>query len=211
MNDSRQPRAPAPATPPRRLLHVGCGHAGQAHLPDCFAGPSWHEVRYDIDPAVQPDLVGSITEMGMLGDASFDAIWSSHNLEHLDAFEVPAALREFRRVLKPDGFALITLPDLRAIARQIANDRLTDALYQSPAGPISPLDMLFGHQASLMQGQRFMAHRGGFTARTLGQALLAAGFDEARVHEGSRWDLWAVASMAHTDPGLFARLAGVLR
>ena len=193
----------------RRLLHVGCGRAGRARLPACFKGTEWQEIRYDIDPGVSPDLVGSITDMGAIPDASMDAIWSSHNLEHLDAHQVPHALAEFRRVLKADGFVLATLPDLGAIARLIASGRLAEPLYHSAAGPITPLDMLFGHQASLAAGNGYMAHRTGFSASTLGSSLLAAGFEEVRVHEGRRWDLWAIATMPDTPPTVFDQLAGV--
>ena len=201
---------PIPMAPTRQLLHVGCGWAGQDRLPSVFKTGAWQEIRFDIDPQVQPDILGSITDLQDLADASVDAIWSSHNLEHLHSFEVPVALAEFKRVLKPDGFALISLPNLRAIARHIANDQLTQPLYQSPAGPISPLDILFGHQPSQAAGNHFMAHRTGFTATTLGQSLIDAGFHEVRVHEGKRWDLWAIATQPHTSPTLFDQLAEVM-
>ena len=199
-----------PAAQALQLLHVGCGRAGKNRLPAYFAGPQWREVRLDIDPAVQPDIVGSTTDLSAVKDASMDAIWSSHNLEHLHSFEVPLALAEFRRVLKPAGFALISVPDLRAIARYIANDQLIQPLYHSQAGPISPLDILFGHQTSLAEGNYYMAHRTGFTATTLGQCLIDAEFDEVRVHEGRRWDLWAIATMPLTSASVFENLAGVV-
>jgi ubiquinone/menaquinone biosynthesis C-methylase UbiE len=167
-------------------------------------------VRLDIDPAVNPDIVANITDLQGVADASMDALWSSHNLEHVHSFQVPQALAAFRRVLKPNGFALVTLPDMRAVARHIADDLLEEPLYVSPAGPISALDILFGHQASIAQGNEYMAHRTGFTARTLGQALVTAGFAEVRVHEGSRLDLWAVATMPETPDSVFEELAGVL-
>jgi predicted SAM-dependent methyltransferase len=195
----------------RQLLHVGCGPVRIERLPMCFRTDQWQELRFDIDPRVQPDIVGSMTDMRMLGDASVDAIWSSHNLEHLDSFAVPLALAEFKRVLKPDGFALIAVPDLRAVARHIAADQLAQPLYESPAGPISALDIVFGHQASLLAGNAYMAHRTGFTSTTLGHCLLAAGFDEVRVHEGHRWDLWAVATMPETHASVFDELAQVMQ
>jgi SAM-dependent methyltransferase len=193
-----------------QFLHVGCGRAGKNRLPAYFSGPQWREIRFDIDPAVQPDIVGSTTDLSAVSDASMEAIWSSHNLEHLHSFEVPLALAQFRRVLKPEGFVLISVPDLRAVARYIANDQLTQPLYHSQAGPISPLDIVFGHQASLAEGNQYMAHRTGFTATTLGQCLIDAGFDEVRVHEGKRWDLWAIATMPLTSSSVFENLAGVV-
>jgi SAM-dependent methyltransferase len=194
----------------RRLLHVGCGMSPPDKLPAIFQSPDWREIRMDIDERVKPDVVGSITDMQAISDASVDAIWSSHNLEHVNSFEVPKVLAEFLRVLKPDGFALLTLPDLRAVARRIADDQLTEPLYLSASGPISPLDIVFGHQASMAAGNGYMAHRTGFTARSLGQSLIDAGFAEVRVHEGQHWDLWAVATMPETPESIFEQLAVVL-
>lgn len=194
----------------RQLLHVGCGMSPPDKLPAIFQSPDWREIRMDIDVRVKPDVVGSITDMQAIADASVDAIWSSHNLEHVNSFEVPKVLAEFLRVLEPDGFVLLTLPDLRAVARRIADDQLTEPLYISASGPISPLDIVFGHQASMAAGNGYMAHRTGFTARSLGQSLIDAGFAEVRVHEGQHWDLWAVATMPQTPESIFEQLAVVL-
>lgn len=188
---------PVAQTTLRSLLHVGCGVADPRKLPPAFFAPDeWREVRLDIDPGVRPDIVGSITDMAMVDSACFDAVWSAHNLEHLFAHEVPLALAEFRRVLRPGGFALITLPDLQRAAELIAQDRLAEPAYVSPAGPIAPLDMLFGHGAAIAMGNHFMAHRTGFTARTLEAALVAARFDSVRVVRDEHYALWATATVA---------------
>lgn len=194
----------------RRFLHVGCGTAGPERLPSCFRAEGWSEIRYDIDPGTRPDVVGSITDISAVEEDSMNALWSSHNLEHINSYEVPIALAEFHRVLRPDGFALITVPDLRAIARVIAETSLTDAIYVSPAGPITSLDVVFGHQASLQAGNGYMAHRTGFTASSLGNALIGAGFAEVRVHEGRNWDLWAIATKPDTDAAIFDQLSELL-
>jgi len=55
----------------KTLLHAGCG---QAPLPPSFAGEEWREIRYDIDPGVKPDLVGSMTDMAPLAGGSVDAV-----------------------------------------------------------------------------------------------------------------------------------------
>ena len=178
----------------RRVLHVGCGAASPGKLPGQFFVPGeWQEVRLDIDPDVAPDIVASITDMAAVPSDAFDAVWSSHNLEHLFPHEVSPALAEFRRVLKPDGFALITMPDLQQIAALVASDRLEETAYLSPMGPITPLDMLYGHGASLAAGNAFMGHRGGFTARTLEAALLGVGFPVVRVVRDGSFALWATA------------------
>ena len=156
-----------------------------------FHGPEWREIRLDLDPAVRPDIVCSITDMTPVATNSADAIWSSHNLEHLQRHEVPLALRECMRVLKPRGLLLLTLPDLRQVAQLVVEDRLEDQAYNSSSGPITPLDMIFGHTASLALGNQFMAHRSGFTARSLHKLLIQAGFVEVSLRQGASFDLWA--------------------
>jgi SAM-dependent methyltransferase len=194
-----------------KLLHVGCGTAPRDRLPQVFQQREWLEIRYDIDPKVRPHIIGSVTNMSVVPNACIDAIWSSHSLEHLNSFEVPIALAEFRRVLKSNGFALISVPDLSAIAKLVLKGGLAETLYQSAAGPIRPLDMIFGHQASIKAGNDYMAHRTGFTADTLGNVLLEVGFDEVRVHEGRNWDLWALATMSDTPARIFREMAEVMQ
>ncbi|AFZ43694.1 Methyltransferase type 11 [Halothece sp. PCC 7418] len=177
----------------KTVLHVGCGPYNPKKLHATFRGEEWQEIRLDINETVQPDIVASLTDLSAVEDDSVDAVWSSHNVEHLYPHEVAIALREFRRVLKADGFALITLPDLQQVAELVAQDKLEDPAYQSPAGAIAPLDMIYGHRASIARGNYFMAHKTGFTAKTLGNALLKAGFAQVRLKRGNNFDLWAIA------------------
>jgi SAM-dependent methyltransferase len=158
------------------VLHVGCGVHHAEKLPLMFRHANWREIRLDIDPDVNPDVVASITNMQVISDATVDAVYSSHNVEHLYPHEVPLALHEMNRVLKPNGFAFIKLPDLQEVARFVADGKLEDPLYISPMGAIAPLDILYGHRPSLAGGNTFMAHRTGFTGTTLGAALIEAGF-----------------------------------
>jgi SAM-dependent methyltransferase len=127
-----------------------------------------------------------------VGDARFDALFCSHAIEHLYAHEVIPAFREFLRVLKPEGFALVTCPDLAAIARYMLAHGAEAIAYQSPAGPIRPIDMLFGHSQFIADGRVSMAHNTGFTSQRLARTAQAAGFGEVRIIEGGAFDLWAV-------------------
>ena len=176
----------------RIVLNVGCGYPLRQRLHPVFQQPPWRELRLDIDSRVKPDIVCSIIAMTPVPDASVDAVWSSHNLEHLHRHEVPLALSEFIRVLRPRGVLLTTLPDLQKVAELVSGDGLEDEAYVSPSGPITPLDMIFGHTASLAQGDRYMAHKTGFTAKTLNALLVAAGFEDV-VLQRSGFDLWARA------------------
>jgi len=183
----------------KTVLNVGSGFYAPEKLHSAFRNSGWKEVRYDIDTLVKPDIVGSIVDMAAVVSESCDAIWCSHNLEHLHTYEVPKALSEFRRVLNPGGFALITTPDLEGIAELVVAGRLEDAAYQSPAGPITALDMLFGLSSAIANGNHFMAHNTAFTADRLGRLLIDAGFAEAFAKRGPAYDVWALAVMRDTD------------
>lgn len=183
-----QPRAQ------KRVLHVGCGVYTPEKLHENFRTPDWQEVRLDINPAVQPDIVGSITDMSAVDEGSFEALYSSHNLEHLHPFEVPLALAEFYRVLRHTGFALITLPDLAQVAEAIAAGREEEPVLMTNRGPITPLDILYGFRPFLECGNLYMAHNFAFTAATLEKALREAGFSEISVERDGEYNLWAVAS-----------------
>lgn len=190
------------------FLHVGCGPKRKAQTTKGFDTPHWEEVRLDIDPAVRPDIIGSMTDMAAVADAAFHAVFSSHNIEHLYPFEVPVALAEFHRILLPDGFAVITCPDLQAVAALVAEDRLEEPAYVSSVGPISPHDMLFGHRAALAQGNLYMAHRTGFTIRSLEAALRQAGFvSVATMRRPWAFDLWALATKKEMPPEALRALA----
>jgi SAM-dependent methyltransferase len=165
-------------------LHVGCGHA---RLPEpLFPAADWREVRLDIDPATQPDIVASLTELPV-SDGSVGAVFSSHNMEHLAPGDVPVALAEFFRVLRPGGFCLVVVPDVQQAAAMIADGRGEDVAYEAPCGPITALDIVFGH-AGMRAENPWMAHRTGFTLASLRRAMMEAGF-RVQHSEVREWDL----------------------
>lgn len=179
----------------KTFLHVGCGLSHKANTTEGFNTDDWEEVRLDIDPGVKPDIVGSITSMPV-PDASVQAVFSSHNIEHIYAYEVPDALQEFKRVLTPDGFVVIICPDLQTICAMVAEDRLLDTAYVSSMGDITPLDVLYGHRGAIAAGNTYMAHRCGFTRKVLVEVLKSIGFvsiiSVRRTHYA---DLFAIATV----------------
>ena len=144
-----------------------------------FFGTGWREIRLNADPEVQPDFIGDMTDMHVISDGLVDAVYSCQAIENLYPHEVPLALQETHRVLKPTGFALISVPDLQEVARYVAAGKLEEPLYISPAGPVTPLDILYGHQASIASGNVIEAPRTGFSSATLAAALINAGFNAA--------------------------------
>lgn len=193
----------------KTFLHVGCGPKRKDRTTAGFNTPEWQELRLDIDESVHPDIIGSMTAMPAVTDASVDAVFSSHNIEHLYPHEVPLALAEFRRVLRPGGFVVITCPDLQSVCALVAQDRLTEPAYNSPAGPISPIDILYGHRPPMAHGNLYMAHRCGFTKKVLAGTLRASGFLAGKTAQRGHpnYDLWAVATIDQMDEALLVELA----
>jgi predicted SAM-dependent methyltransferase len=195
--------------PMKTFLHVGCGPKQNDRIVKGFNAPEWKELRLDIDPTVQPDIIGTMTDMRSVESESVDAIYSSHNIEHLYPHEVPVALAEFMRVLKPTGFVIITCPDLQSVCALVAEDKLTDAAYTSPAGPIAPLDILYGHRPAMAKGNLYMAHRCGFTQKVLVATLQSAGFAKhaSMKRPGPGFDLWIAATKSEAPDELVLGLA----
>ena len=177
----------------KTFLHVGCG---LQNISSCFGfnNDNWKEIRLDFDKNVNPDVVGTLTDMKSVETGSVDAVYSSHNIEHIFPHEVPIALREFYRVLKEDGIVVITCPDIQSVGEAVAQDKLHETLYESPIGPVTAFDILYGHRKTTLDGNIFMIHKGGFTYSTLDKAFLETGF-KARVggRRPGAFDLYLVA------------------
>lgn len=177
----------------KTLLHVGCGSLDKSSCLG-FNNSDWNEIRFDINRDVNPDIVGTLTDMKLVKSNSIDAIYSAHNIEHIFFHEVPVALNEFYRVLKDDGMVVLTCPDLKNISGAIANDRLLEPLYYAFGQPISPIDSIYGWREPIAEGNYYMAHKCGFTYSLLDRLFFEAGF-KSRIggERPDAWDLFIVA------------------
>lgn len=160
----------------KKVLNVG-GNTKAIPLPPQYAG--FEHVLLDIDPKGSPDIVCDARNLTSLEGGQFDAVYCSHNLEHYYRHDVPKVLAGFLHVLKDSGFAHIRVPDLNELMRVTIERGLDvdDVLYQSKAGPIMVLDVLYGYSVQIEQsGQDFFAHKTGFTQKSLTAAFTRAGF-----------------------------------
>ena len=191
------------STPRRRVLNVG----GQSHgiqLPPPYS--TFEQVLLDLDPTVGADLVLDVRELTSLEPQQFEAVYCSHNLEHVRQHDVPVVLAGFRHVLKPGGLAHIIVPDLQELMLVCVQQGidLDGLLYESPAGPITPLDVLYGHGGMMAQsGQDFYAHRTGFSRRTLANLVEASGFSPMFCQQGNL-ELNLITFNGDPDPELAA-------
>lgn len=166
----------------KKVLNVG-GSSKQIALPPQYA--EFEHLLLDIDSTYEPDIVCDARLLTTLEAGQFDAIYNSHNLEHYYRHDVSKVLAGFQHVLKDDGFVHIIVPDMHEVMRLTLERGLDidDVLYQSPAGPIMVLDVIYGYTAQIEQsGQDFYAHKTGFTQKSLFAALNRAGF--AKIYTG---------------------------
>lgn len=158
-----------------------------------FAG--WREMRVDLNADCAPDILADLTDLsGMIADRSADIVFCSHVLEHFHDHQVDRVLLEIARILKPMGAAIFRCPDLAQVVKLLSSNDLEREVYLSPAGPISVLDILYGHRASIKAGNLLMAHNTGFTESSLAQRLLNVGFEEVKTQTSTSVDFFALAT-----------------
>lgn len=94
---------------------------------------AFHPGWVNLDSSAEfPGVIRHDLRRGLpFADESFDAVYGSHVLEHLDPAAGARLLRECHRVLKPAGIARIVVPDLEAIARLYL-----ESLAQAAAGDV---------------------------------------------------------------------------
>lgn len=115
-------------TPPQRL-----------HLGGIQAKPGWSIVNIQPGPSV--DIVGDISDLSGISDASIAEVYASHVLEHLGYLDrLPKALAEVYRVLAFGGRFFISVPDLDVLAGFILDQRL------SSSERFQVMRMMFGGQ-----------------------------------------------------------------
>ena len=89
-----------------RMLNLGCG---MRHHPEWIN----LDARSDGPEVLAHDLTTGVP----FKDDSFDVVYHSHLLEHLDIVDAETLLRECLRVLVPGGILRLAVPDLEASAR----------------------------------------------------------------------------------------------
>jgi len=164
----------------KRILHVGCG---DNPLPEWMEG---EEVRLDISPYNDPDIVASMTDLGDIG--LYDVVYCAHALEHLYPHDIRTALIEFKRVLATNGLVLVVVPDLEGIKPT------NELVYESMGGPITGLDMFYGY-SKMIEESPFMAHRYGFVEETLRDFFIEAGFSNTTTKRLPEFNLMAVGQL----------------
>jgi predicted SAM-dependent methyltransferase len=119
------------------------------------------------------DVVADISEPLPFEDGSAELIYAAHILEHFPTDQVPALLRDWRRVLRDGGQLLVAVPDLDVIARMLVE---RSGWFTPPHSPW--IGAIFGGQKDA-----YDFHKTGFNAPWLAYLLNEAGFGTVRREE----------------------------
>jgi predicted SAM-dependent methyltransferase len=150
-----------------------------------IGGKQWKEGWriLNIQPGEDVDFVGDCCDLGQFADGSVHEVYASHVLEHLGyQTDLPRALSEIARVLKPGGSAMISVPDFEVLCRQFLDPGAT------PAERFHTMRMAFGGQID-----KHDFHFVGLSDELLRSYLYRAGF--ARVERVKSFDLFRDASV----------------
>jgi predicted SAM-dependent methyltransferase len=136
------------------------------------------------------DHVGDVSDLSQFADQSFDAVYTSHTLEHLGYQRaLPRALAGIHRILRPGGKLFASVPDLDTLCRLYLHEDAT------PADRFHIMRMMFGGQID-----QHDFHFVGLNAEFMVSFLSDAGFK----------DLHKVSEFGIFDDTSSQRFAGVL-
>lgn len=146
----------------RAYLNAGCGGIYSTEWNNMDLQPSRHVVRHDIrKPLPYPDC-------------GFDAVYSSHVLEHLTFEDGKCFMREMYRVCKPGGICRIVVPDYEEACRQYLH-----WLEAALAGPTTRTIQCYRWAVIELIDQCVRDKSGG----KMGETLRSGDFDEEYVRQ----------------------------
>lgn len=144
-------------------LNIGCG---DRRLPGY--------VGVDVVPRSAADLLAPAHEILLPNDCA-DEVLAIHLVEHVFAWEVPALLAEWARLLKPGGLLVLEMPDAMKCARNLVEGRASkkkpDQLH------------MWGLYGDDTLEDPLMMHKSGWWFDRLSPLVAAAGFRDITEHE----------------------------
>lgn len=138
------------------------------HIGGQEANPNWKILDVEARPEV--DFVGDAANLSQFADESVHQIYASHVLEHFYYGlnnELINTLKEWYRVLQPEGKLLISVPDLKTLCWLYLHPQL-EALERYQL-----MRIMFGGQVN-----QYDVHKVGFDFETLALYLQEAGFQK---------------------------------
>jgi hypothetical protein len=170
-----------PDTDKKIVASLGWSSAYVGRLHGYFNPQNWHEVRIDAETDTQADLLQHPHNLPMIADSSVDGVYIGHVLHRYSFHEAKLILQEAVRIMKDGGVLIASVPDLQLASIYAANDEMEAAIYTSPAGGITALDMTFGFQKFVATGDAARQHRSGYSLASFGNFLRDAGLSNLNI------------------------------
>lgn len=146
-------------------LHLGCG---KNYIPGF--------IHIDLADFPHIDYKNDIGDLSMFDDNSVDLIYSSHSLEYFDREEAKEVLKEWYRVLKPEGKLRLAVPDFGAIVRVYLKHG--DLNHRGILGP------LYGKMAiKTSEDEKIIYHKTAYDFESLKKLLGSVGFQNIRTYD----------------------------
>lgn len=139
-------------------LNIGCGH----RRIEGYTG---------VDAVERPaaDIVAPAGRIP-LEDSCAEEILAVHLVEHILPWELPDVLREWCRLLEPNGSLVLEMPDLLKCCKNIIENR---------GGSKHPEQLgMWGLFGDKRLEDPYMLHRWAYTFETLAPLVTAAGFEQ---------------------------------
>lgn len=186
----------------RRVLCIGGGNE-LASMPYHYA--AWNKTLLSEQLKEGAHLIESALRLSEREEATFDAVYCSHQLKNHSLQEGGQILKGIRRLLKPGGFVHLKVPDVTVLMHQMVKSGhdLEDVAYISPVGPISYHDVFWGlSTARSAPGNSSAGHKSGYSRKVLDRVLSDNGFLDLRhigEQGGSELEVIAAFDRLHDD------------
>jgi len=137
-------------------------NVGSGGRPMATPTNEWDDV--DVRPDMNPTIVADVRKIPKPNE-SYDELWIHSVLEHFQKREVNECLQEWARLLKRGGKMTISVPDMKAIAKDLlaSNSEITDH---------NLINLIYGEQDYPQN-----AHKWGFTEKSLINLMRKHGLD----------------------------------
>lgn len=123
-----------------------------------------------------------------LGDGSVSEILAIHLWEHFYVWECEVVIAEWKRLLKSGGRLVLEMPNLMKACENIIHGRMVGGKHPDQLG-------MWGLYGDPRESDQYMAHRWGWTPKTLGAFLKKHGFTSIE----EKPTQWHPAGRTHRD------------
>ena len=106
------------------MLRVNLG-SGQRK----FGTPEHPWLNVDCNPKWEPDLLADGADLSIIASDTAEYVVLSHTLEHYNLGKADLMLKECHRILAPDGSLIVTVPNMRELAKAWLRGSIEDYIF----------------------------------------------------------------------------------